>query len=220
MATKRPSDYVNSAALCVNVALNWRTRFSTYEVKFANFTDFETEANAFKAKALVNASQDSTNSNAVALLKTTNKTINESVKVLRKYIVAEYPLLKNVNTHLLNYGLETNSRGTYEIPSDNDRRVQRITILVNKMSEPNNPFAQKDFGLTHWQQLQTDQKTAWETSLEGKGDKTTHSRETKAYFDTLNEVLRKLSLQIKIDFPKADHKKIMREFGFLNETYK
>ncbi|MEY4926975.1 MAG: hypothetical protein RI894_1411, partial [Bacteroidota bacterium] len=202
MTNKRPADYVNLSGLAVNVSHNWGTRFSTYEVKFANHADFSIEATNFRDKALENAMQDTTQSGQNNALKICNLKIDDGVKVMKKYFQAEFPLEKNLAVHYIAYGLELNNNGGYSFIKDNERRGQRMAILIAKLSEPNNPFALKPYGLQYWLDVQAEHTAAWANSKEGKGDKTALSRETRAYFDSVNETLRKLSAQIKIDFPK------------------
>ena len=126
-----------------------------------------------------------------------------------------------MSNHYANFGMETKTNtNVYTFVADNDRRKQRISMLVAELAKPSNAaLAAKTYGLTYWQDLQSRHTAAWEESKTLKSDKATLSRETKAYFDSVNETLRKLHAQIKIDFPKADFKKVIREFGFLSEVY-
>ena len=220
MASNRPQDIINLAELGILVAKNWLQRYPTYTIKFAVIADLDTKANAFKAKALDNTVKDSDKKNNTLALKTVNKEIINGIKILKKYIKAEYPLEKDLSGYYAAYGLELIGKGGYNLIADNDRRSQRIDILLAEMSKPNNVLANKAYGLVFWQDLKNRHTTEWALSKALKGDKTSLSRETQTLMKEVDEILKKLHASIKIDFPKTDVKKILREFGFLNEVYK
>lgn len=218
--SKRPQDYVNLAALAINIAQRWANNYPNYTVKFANFVDFTIEAQNFQLKVIENATHDIRKKANTLVLQAVNKEIVDSIKVLRKYIKAEYPTEKDLSAILASFGLEKNLTGMYNLPNDNDRRQQCLNLLVTKMSEPNNFVANKPVGLQVWQLLRERHANAWNESKNIKSQKTSLSRETRAYALSVDEVLRKLYAQIKIDFPKHEVAKILREFGFLSEIYK
>ena len=139
---------------------------------------------------------------------------------MRKYIQAEYPTIKDFSPYYREYGLEPNKKNTYEFQKDNDRRQQRLSVLIAKMGEAGNIFATKPYGKSYWQELQTRHAAEWEKSRSLKAGKSALSREVKGKFDELKEILRILQAQIKIDFPKSEVSKVLREFGFLGEVYK
>lgn len=220
MASTRPKDIINLAELGILVAKNWQQRYPNYTVNFTTVTDLETKSNDFKAKALNNTIKDSDKKNNTVALKNVNKDITEAVKILKKYLKAEYPLEKDLSAYYSAYGLELNGKSRYDLIADNDRRSQRIDVLLGEMSKPNNILANKTYGLAYWQGLKARHETEWTLSKSLKGDKTSLSRETKTLMTEVDEILKKLYTSIKLDFPKADVKKILREFGFLNEVYK
>jgi hypothetical protein len=220
MSSKRPSDYVNLAELGRSVAQGWQNNYPDYTTKFTTYSELSTLANLLRSKAELNTQQDTFKKGNTAELKLVNKDIEEAIKMLRRYLKAESPDNSQLNTQYAMYGLEANSKGIYSLIQDNDRRYQRMFVLIAKLSEPNNIIAGKSFGLAHWQQLQARHSKAWEDSKNMKKQKATLSRETKGYLLQLKELLSKFQAQLKIDFPKADRAKVMREFGFLNEVYK
>jgi hypothetical protein len=118
------------------------------------------------------------------------------------------------------YGLERVGKAGYRIPVDNDRRMQRIQILVAKISEVNDPIANKPQGRSFWLELSSKHSVLWAESKKMNSDKTTLSRETKAYHTQMKSVLNKIYTQLKLDFAKEELAQIRREFGFLNEYYK
>lgn len=220
MSNSRPSDYVNLAELGIIVAQSWQNNYSDYTIKFVTPSELLNLSVLFKTKAVENTQQDVYKKQNTTALRTVNKEIDTAIKMLRRYLKAEYVTEKNLSTHYAQYGLELDKGNSFSIVSDNDRRRQRMSILIAKLSEPNNPIAAKQFGLSHWIQLQAQHNTAWDDSKNMKTRKTTLSRETQKYAAEVKELLRKLQAQIKIDFPKTDHPKVLREFGFLNEVYK
>lgn len=220
MGATRPSDYVNLAELGRSVAQGWENNYPDYTIKFTTYNELSTLSNLLRTKAEVNTQHDTFKKDNTSELKKVNKEIEEAVKMLRRYLKAESHDDAQLNTQYALYGLETDSKGLYALIKDNDRRHQRIVLLIAKLSEQGNVIATKAFGLAHWQQLQTRHSKAWEDSKNMKKQKATLSRETKAYSVQLNELLSKLHAQLKIDFPKADRPKVLREFGFLNEVYK
>lgn len=216
----RPKDYVNLSELAINVAQAWKNNHSDYLVKFTNFTELAAESLAFRQKAELNATYDIVKKKNTEDLRVVNKEINAALGFLRKYLRAEYPEQKDMGSFYSQYGLERGLKGIYDLPSDNDRRRQRISILIAKLGESDNPFTNKQFGLAYWQGLKNRHSIAWEESRVMKANKSILSREVSFYKISINEKLKKLYAQIKIDFPKADTPKVLREFGFLGEIYK
>lgn len=220
MANNRPQDFVNLAELGIIVAKSWENNYPTYLVKFSSFSLLATTSASFKTKSVENASHDMNKSNNSKMLKNVNAEIDAAVKSLRKYIQAENPNEKDFSKLYIAYGLESNKQGTYGLIKDNDRRRQRITLLIAKLSEPGNIIASQTYGLLFWQNLQERHNIEWDKSKTMKTHKATLSHETRTLFNEVNEILRKLKAQIKIDFPKTEHSKVLREFGFLGEVYK
>lgn len=216
---RKPLDFANMAALGISVATSWQSRHPNYTVKFTTATALLTTSVLFRDKATLNQAQDGLKKDNTVALKTINIEVRDAVKILRRYIQGEYPTIKDWSAHFAAYGLEAIAQRTYGLPSDNDRRIQRLNILVNKLQESNNPFALRDFGLVYWQNLLTRLENEWTLSKTLKGDKTTLSSETVAYMTEVSETLQKLYASIRIDFPKANIAKTFREFGFLNEVF-
>lgn len=216
----QPNDYTNLAELTVRVATNWRNKFPNYKVNFIEQSTLEADAIALKTKALANSTQTSTKKSNTEELRKVNAEVKEATMILKKYIAAENPKEKNLGTIFSAYGLEKIGITFYGISVDNDKRAQRISILIAKMEESNDPYANKEFGLAYWQNLQARHIAAWENSKNIKSDKSTLVRETKELFAKCKKNLNFLYKQVAIDFDGQNIASIRREFGFLNEVYK
>ena len=217
MASK-PTDYVNRAALGVNLAKNWLLSYPNYTVSFVTQADMEALSNDFSAKAIENSLQDSLKQTNSVALKNANTEISKAVTRLKAYIKDEYEV--NLETHYAAYGLEKDGNNNYIIPTDNDRREQRLTILLQKLSEPNNPIATRKVGLAFWTDVIAQQKAAWNDSKAMKSRKAQLAEECRTMHVQSGEWISKLYKSIAIDFEKSKVASTRRAFGFLNETYK
>jgi hypothetical protein len=136
MSNSRPSDYVNLAELGIIVAQSWQNNYSDYTIKFVTPSDLLNLSVLFKTKAVENTQHDVYKKQNTTALRTVNKEIDNAIKMLRRYLKAEYVTEKNLSTHYAQYGLELNASNSFTIVSDNDRRRQRMSILIAKLSEP------------------------------------------------------------------------------------
>lgn len=214
----QPNDYVNRAALGVNVAKNWNLTFPQYTVNFCTLADFEALHQNFLTQATVNKQQDINKKLNTENLKAANQTITKSIKRLKEYIRDEYNI--NAESQYAAYGLEKSSSGNYTFPTDNDRREYCLSIFLNKLKTPNDPIASKNQGLSYWEPLILTHATEWNNSKNIKSLKTAASDACKTYYKQSGNLLGKLHKQISIDFEKSKVAATRRMFGFLNETYK
>ena len=216
MAT-RPTDYVNLSQLCVTVAANWLQFYPTYVVNFSSLADFTALAQDFFDKANQNANQDISKKDNSATLKALTKEIRTSLPRLKEYIRDEYST--NTDAMYAAYGLElvTNRMA---FPTDNDRLMQRLSILLLKLQEPNNPLASRNKGLAYWENLITQHATEWTTAKNMKSQKAQLSQDCKNLKKDAEQKLSKLYRQIAIDNDRSQVASVRRSFGFLNETYK
>ncbi len=220
MSSRTPQDYTNLAELGLTVSRSWTSNHADYTTKVTEQGALLTLSNDLKSKAVQNTQYDNEKRHNTVALQNVNQEIEEAIKILRRYIQAEFPTIKDFSALYRDYGLEPNTKNTFTFPKDNDRRHQRLTVLLSKMNEAGNIFATKPYGLTYWTELSTRHITEWEKSRSLKSGKSALSREVKSKFDELKEILRLLQAQIKIDFPRTETSKVLREFGFLGEIYK
>ena len=214
---KQPQDYINRASLGVNVATNWANFYPNYTVNFCTQASFSQLFQDFMQKAQANTQQDILKKTNTANLKAVNNQINKSLVRLKEYIRDSYNT--NIEEEYQAYGLEKMGKGNFSFPTDNDRRMQRLFILQQKLNEPNNPVANRAQGLTYWNDIITKHTDEWQTSKNLKSGKSQLSSECKAYHKQAGEWLMKFNRQLSIDFDKIQLANVRRTFGFLNETY-
>ena len=216
MAT-RPNDYINRAQLSIGLAHNWLQNFSTYNVNFTTQANFAVMAQNFYNKAYQNSNQDALKKNNTANLKAINTEILKSSARLKEYIRDEYDT--NIDAMYALYGFEKIGSG-YTLPRDNDRLMQRLDIMLNKLQEPNNPLVTRKQGLVYWEGVITQHRTEWLASKNMKGQKAQLSQECKDMHKAVGEIISKIYRQISLDYPRDQVASVRRTFGFLNETYK
>lgn len=215
--TKQPQDYLNRANLGLSVFTNWTNFFPNYQVNFCTQASFKQLFTDFSAQAMLNSQQDALKKNNTQNLKTVNSQITKGVVRLKEYIRDAYNT--NIDAMYAAYGLEKDTKNTYSLPVDNDRRAQRLAILLQKLGEANNPIATRTQGLAYWQGLITTHDTEWTSSKNLKSQKAQLSQNCKALHKQAGEWLQKLNRQIAIDNDKSTVDTVRRTFGFLNETY-
>lgn len=215
--TKQPQDYLNRANLGLSVFTNWTNFFPNYQVNFCTQASFKQLFTDFSAQAMLNSQQDALKKNNTQNLKTVNSQITKGVVRLKEYIRDAYST--NIDAMYAAYGLEKDTKNTYSLPVDNDRRAQRLAILLQKLGEANNPIATRTQGLAYWQGLITTHDTEWTSSKNLKSQKAQLSQNCKALHKQAGEWLQKLNRQIAIDNDKSTVDTVRRTFGFLNETY-
>lgn len=213
-----PGDYLNRAALARNVAKKWGEVHPGYTVRFCTQANLLALADSFYAKALANTEHDGNKKQNSDELRAVNKKITQSVARLKEYIRDEYGV--NAEANYVLYGLEKTRNKTYTLPTDNDKRAQRLILLLQKLNEFHNPLAAKHQGLAYWEELKSSHSVAWEASKNMKGTKAELSQSCKAFHKEVGDLLTKLYKQIAIDFEKLDIATTRRSFGFLTETYK
>ena len=220
MKNRIPRGYVNVAALAQCVAENWLLNHPNYVVNFVDPQDLGHRAQVFRSKIIQNKQQTQTKKGNTGALEEVNARIDESVSFLKKYIKRRFASEGNLSKHYSDYGMEViGKKNRIGIAGDNDNRSVALEILVDKLQEPNNPFANSDFGLSHWLTLQQDHQREWLASRKLKGEKSVFANETKALYQDTRLLLDRLALRIRTDFPVGQHKEVLRQMGFLAEVY-
>ena len=217
MAKSRPVDFINLARLAVSIAANWQLFYPNYVVNFTNLADFTALTQLFLAKTSANATQDILKKDNSANLKTLLSAVRMNAPRLKEYIRDAYSI--NLEATYAAYGLEK-SGSNYVFPSDNDRLSQRLSILLAKLKEPNNPIALRNKGLVFWQDIVTRHNREWNLSKNMKSNKAQLSQECRNLQKEISGLLSKLFRQISLDNDKSQVASVRRTFGFLNETYK
>jgi hypothetical protein len=215
--TTRPTDYINRAQLAITVAANWQQFYPTYVVNFTTAANMATLAQNFYDKANQNANQDILKKDNTANLKSITQEIRKNTARLKEYIRDEYDT--NVEAMYAAYGLEK-VNNNISFPTDNDRLMQRLGILLAKLQEAGNPLASRKQGLVYWQDIITRHATEWTTAKNMKSTKSQLAQECKDMHKTVGDKLSKMYRQIAIDNDRDQVASVRRSFGFLNETYK
>ena len=151
-------------------------------------------------------------------LKTLNAEIKKSVVRVKEYIRDSYTA--NIDATYASYGLEHKIGTNYTFPTDNDRLMQRLGMLLAKLQEANNPLAARNMGLTYWEDLIARHTTEWTLSKNMKSTKSQLAQECRDLHNEVGDKLSKIFRQITIDNPRDQVASVRRTFGFLNETYK
>lgn len=219
MSSILPKEYINLAALGINVANKWAQNHPNYKINFTNYQDLGILAEKLKDASIVNSNEDSVKKDNTLELSKINKEINEAVKVLRNYIKGEHPEETDFKRYYISHGLETNKARSYILPADNDRRQQRLIILVKELSNSRAGYVNSRFGLQFWADAQAKHAKSWEHSKAIKSNKSGLSQQTKSLFAQLYSILQRLQTQIRLDFDKKEQPAVYRTFGFLNEVY-
>jgi hypothetical protein len=176
---------------------------------------------SFKNLVNQNAVQDTGGRDTTVVLREANQSINDGVRALRLYIKGENIGVNDLDSEYVSYGLEVvNAKGLYGLGVDNDRRMNRINLIIKKLNTAGNPFKTRKYGLVFWQNLKTVHTAAWDLSKNNRSGKSAASNQTIVMQKEIKETLKKMQMQLKIDFPKDDLPAVMRTFGFLKEIYR
>jgi hypothetical protein len=165
-----------------------------------------------------NKSIDGQQSSLTLKLKTSKKKLKDSVKFLKAAILEEAGDKNIAESWYINYGLRKVNGSIWSFSSDNDTAKQQIDTLVAKLSEPNNPIANRKFGLTYFTDLRNEFVSTWDTSKALKSQKTVISQECIALKTQAILYQRDLKKMIQMSFRGQNINKVLREFGFLSET--
>jgi hypothetical protein len=213
-----PTKLAAVANLGLDVAQAWAANHPTFTVKFIDYNGLLRQSQAFLNELNQSKNYDGERANNTDNLTTIGKRLTDSLRMFKNYIKAEYDDPIAVKAAYIQHGLIERSTNSYGLPRDNDSRQQVLIKLVAKLQEAGNPFAGKSYGLSHWQQLQTDHQTIWNNSKNTRMGKSDITNNTDAQFKELKNVLSKLRAQIKIDFDGQDVNKVLRTFSFMKEN--
>ena len=215
--SNRPNDYINRAELGISVAKSWVVNYPDYNVNFITKENFTLLTQKFQDRANQNANQDAVKKENTAKLKRVNAEIKKGATRLKEYIRDSYST--NIEAMYAAYGFEKIDN-TYTFPSDNDRRMQRLGMLLSKLQEVDNPIANRNQGLVYWESLITTHSAEWLAAKSMKMTKAQLSQDCKDLHKEIGSYLSKIFRQISLDFPRDQVASVRRSFGFLNETYK
>jgi hypothetical protein len=214
-----PKSNVELAELCVRVAESWRDKHPNFSVDYIDYNQMLSLGNQLLQAAEENlAVTDDKKTNTISL-ETINKEINNSAKFLRKYIQDEYSELSDLSDYYQKYGLIKMSNGSYQFSGKNVLRLQGLNKLVDKLSEPNNPFAGRKRGLAYWQNLRDAHATAWDDSQDLKQNKSELSQTAGDLNVEIDFLLRRFLTSVKGAFYGKNFVKARRSFGFLRENF-
>jgi hypothetical protein len=215
---KIPTDYVNVSERGVTIAKAWVANHSTFITPFVTQANFLLHHETMITKLQENKSIDGQQSSLTLKLKTSKKKLKDSVKFLKATILEEAGDKNIAESWYINYGLRKVNSSIWSFSTDNDTAKQQIDILITKLSEPNNPIANRKFGLAYFTDLRDEFVTAWDTSKALKSQKTVISQECIALKTQAILYQRDLKKMIEMSFRGQNINKVLREFGFLSET--
>ena len=211
-----PHGYVELALLGIKVAENWATLYPTYTANFTTAADLLAFHQNFLESVTKSKEQDAIKQEDTISLKTINETIESSLAELKINIKFAHKVTDS--SFFSAYGI-SKINGTYTFPKNNDGRKLALTMLINKLQEPNNIVAQQPEGLQFWSRLAAAHAQAWRKTSTTTAVKSTFVGTNEEMFEQSSELLRKLRRQIQIDFPKRQVSSVIRSFGFLEESF-
>ncbi len=214
-----PVRYLAVATLGVEVSNRWANQYQQLQMPTANPNSLLTDSQNLLALIQQQDELETDKFNNTKELLAINKTLNQGVSQLKKHIKSEYSQLKNWDSYFKEYGLEPNSRGMYELTADNSRRVVALEKLVAKLSEPQNPFARKSFGLAEWVQAKNEHETAWNNSNTMRSNRSNISNQITTLLATVRESLSNVQKYVNAVNKPVDAKAIKRGLGFLKESF-
>jgi len=214
-----PSNNVELGDLCIRVGESWRDKYPNFSVDYTDFNQMIALGNQLMQASEENLTvTDDKKTNTISL-ETLNQEINDSAKFLREYIRDEYSEATDLSDHYQKYGLVKASSGSYVFSTKNALRAQGLTKLVDKLSEANNPFANRKRGLIYWQNLRDMHAVAWDESQDLKQDKSDVSQTASELNKTIDFLLRRFLASLKGGFYGKNFIKVRRSFGFLRENF-
>lgn len=214
-----PKNNIELGQLCVRVGESWRDKYPTLVVDYTNYNQMLSLGNQLLQASTENLTvTDDKKTNTVSL-ESINKEINNSAKFLREYIRDEYSEENDLSAYYQKYGLVKASSGSYLFSTKNVLRAQGLNKLVDKLTEPNNPFANRKRGLVYWQNLRDMHAIAWDESQDLKQNKSGASQTTNDLNEEIELLLRRFLASLKGAFYGKNFVKVRRSFGFLRENF-
>ena len=211
-----PWSYVDLAQLGIKVAENWANLYPNYTANFTTAADLLVFHQDFLTSVTKSKEQDGIKQEDTTSLKTINETIDSSLAQLKISIKFAHRVTNS--SFFSAYGI-AKKNNAYIFPRDNDGRNQALTMLINKLREPNNIVAQQPEGLQFWADLAAAHAQAWRKTSTTPAVKSSFVGTNEEMFEQSSELLRKLRRQIQIDFPKKQVSSVIRSFGFLEESF-
>ncbi len=217
--SKIPQQQANSALLCLEISRRWANNHAQWQTPFADAGLMQREGQTLATLLQeVDANETSKKRNTQAL-KDANLAINKAVSKLKAYIKTEYDNSKDWDEYFKEYGLEPNKNNIYILLSDNALRQVALQKLINKLQEPNNPFANRSLGLAQWQNLQRTHNQLWEESNDLRGNRSSLTPKVGEQYAKIQELLKKLLKYIDLSFNKEQATGLKRSLGFLKESF-
>ena len=213
-----PTTYTNVSIQAKTVLRQWANNNPQFDCPTVPYRTLQTESTKFETFLRTRTEQKSDKRGNTNALTDVNKRINEAVAIFRRYLKAEYPTVKDFAQHYQYYGFVLGNKNAYVFPKDNDQRANALDIIVSRFNEANNPFANRDFGLAHWTQLQQDHNQAWNKSDDLRSTRASLVSDTAQQYKLLKNYLKDLHDYIKLVYRHQDAKAALRSFGFLKES--
>lgn len=212
------SNYLSILAQSKTVLRQWGNNTPQFDCPLVPYRTLQQESARFDALLKSRIDQTSDKRGNTMTLTEANRQINQAVAIFRRYLKAEYPLLKDFAQYYQYYGFVLNDKGTYLFPSDNDQRATAVTLVVSRFNEANNPFAGREYGLAHWTQLAQNHNQAWNLSDDLRSTRASLVSDTARQYVLLKKQLRDLHDYIKLFYRREDPKAALRMFGFMKES--
>jgi len=218
---KTPSistNYQDVAAQTKTVLRQWANNNPLFDCPLVPYRTLQSESAKFEALLRTRTNQNSDKRGNTNTLTDVNKQIDAAVSIFRRYLKAEYPTVKNFAQQYQYYGFVLNEKSVYVFPKDNDQRSTALDIMVSRLSEANNVFANRDFGLSHWTQLKRNHNQTWDTSDDLRSSRASIVSDTTKQYRLLKDYLQDLHDYVKLFYRRQDFKAALRSFGFMKET--
>jgi hypothetical protein len=214
----QPQDYAGRISLAQKVISAWRENYPQQQFSFCNISDLETMTNELSISFAARNNAVSSLTINSKKLSSTNKKINAAVTILKSYLKDEYG--DDASSYYTAYGLVTNYRQRYLLPTDNDERSLKLIELVDKLSQAGNPIANNKKGLAYWQDLKLEHTAGWTNGSSLRSNKSLNVGNTQRLHKEIGQILTKIPTAIKLESTKAELPTKLRSFGFHSETFK
>mgnify|MGYP000845390320 FL=1 len=210
------SNNINIAELGIASGKAWQEKYPNYKTDFITAEEYYNKHLVFRNNIIQQQQNEGERRGVTLQLKNANKTIDKAIPNLKNYLVEMYGK-DSASSYFSTYGIIQTSRGL-QFPTDNDARSNAIHLVIFAMSKENNPFKDRKYGLTFWESIHQEHRTAWEESKRIDGNRSILSNKLKIEKEEALKLQSRLRTQLKVSFPE-NYKSMWRDFGFQEEKY-
>ena len=212
-----PVDYINIAELGVTSGNAWKTKYPTLTVSFITVTQYLDLHTSMRANAVKIKQLNADRKQATDTLKAIHKLIGKHLANLKSYIVDEYGKENAIRLYD-QYGI-IRKKDKFSFPSDNDDCGRSLDMVVQELSKPAHPLANKKYGVDFWIVQRDAQRAAWNTNKTMDGERSMLTATLQAQKKEAIKLQSRLRTHLRAAYGDA-HKSVLRDFGFQNEKNK